>query len=88
MSGFEIMTNSDNIENELKKIYSQIYDFTQKELSNEEFNRTKSLLKSNTADLCEDSLTLSDVVSQELLYNPHINFEKEMKILETLTPED
>ena len=88
VSGFEIMTNSDNIENELKKIYSQIYDFTQKELSNEEFNRIKSLLKSNTADLCEDSLTLSDVVSQELLYNPHINFEKEMKILETLTPED
>lgn len=88
MLGFEIMINSNNIENELKKIYSQIYNFTQKELSNEEFNKMKGIIKTSRADLYEDTLTLSNVISNEFLYTPRINFEKEMEILETLTPRD
>ena len=88
MTGFEIMTNSDDIETELKRLYSHIQDFIQKPLSVEEFNQIKGAIKSDTADLYEDALTLSNAMSQELLFLPHINFEKEMRILDTLTPKD
>lgn len=88
MTGFEIMTNSDDIEAELKRLYSHIQDFIQKPLSVEEFNQIKGAIKSDTADLYEDALTLSNAMSQELLFSPHINFEKEMQILDTLTPKD
>lgn len=88
MTGLRIMTNADDIETELKRLYSQIQDFIQKPLSIEEFNQTKASLKSNRADLYEDTLKLSNVLAYELFFSPNINIEKEMQILDTLTPKD
>ena len=88
MTGLRIMTNSDDIETELKRLYSQIQDFIQKPLSIEEFKQTKASIKSNSADLYEDSLKLSNVLAYELFFSPNINIEKEMQILDTLTPKD
>ena len=88
MTGFEIMTNSDDIEAELKRLYSHIQDFIQKPLSVEEFNQIKGDIKSDTADLYEDTLKLSNVLAYELFFSPDINIEKEMQILDTLTPKD
>ncbi len=88
MAGLRIMTNSDDIETELKRLYSQIQDFIQKPLSIEEFKQTKASIKSNIADLYEDSLKLSNVLAYELFFSPNINIEKEMQILDTLTPKD
>ena len=88
MTGLRIMTNSDDIETELKRLYSQIQDFIQKPLSIDEFNQTKASIKSNRADLYEDSLKLSNVLAYALFFSPDINIEKEMQILDTLTPKD
>lgn len=88
MTGLEILTNSDDIEAELKKIYSHIQDFLQKPLSIEEFNQIKGAIKSDTADLYEDTLTLSNAVSKQLFVSPSLNIEKEMQILDILTPKD
>ncbi len=88
MTGLRIMTNSDDIETELKRLYSHIQDFMQKPLSVEEFNQIKGDIKSDTADLYEDTLKLSNVLAYELFFSPDINIEKEMQILDTLTPKD
>lgn len=88
MTGVEIMTNSDDIETELKRLYSQIQDFIQKPMSIGEFNQTKASIKSNRADLYENTLKLSNVLAYELFFSPDINIEKEMQILDTLTPKD
>lgn len=88
MTGLEIMTNSDDIEAELKRLYSNIQDFIKKPLSVEEFNQIKGAIKSDAADLFEKALILSNALSHELFFSPDINIEKEMQILDTLTPKD
>ncbi len=79
MTGLEIMINSDDIETEPKRLYSQIQDFIQKPLSIEEFNQTKASIKSNRADLYEDTLKLSNVLAYELFFSPDINIEKKCR---------
>lgn len=88
MTGLEIMINSDDIETELKKLYTQIQDFTKTPLDIDEFNRIKGAIKSDRADFYEDTLTLSNIVSQQFFISPNINIEKEIQLLDTITPKD
>lgn len=77
-----------DVEDNLKVIYSILYDLTQKPISEEELKIVKDKIKSDWTYFVEDSFFLSIVLSEQGMLAQDLDREKELKMIESITAQD
>lgn len=77
-----------DVEDNLKAIYSIIYDLTQKPISDEELKIVKDKIKSDWTYFAEDPFFLSIVLSEQGMLDQNLDREKELKRIDFITAQD
>lgn len=77
-----------DVEDNLKAIYSILYDLTQKPISDEELKIVKDKIKSDWTYFAEDSFFLSIVLSEQGMLAQNLDREKELKRIDSITTQD
>src|SRR5574344_495945 len=77
-----------NVEDNLKTLYSIIYDLTLKPISEEELKIVKDKIKSDWTYFAEDSFFLSIVLSEQGMLAQNLDREKELKRIDSITAQD
>lgn len=78
----------EDVEDNLKTIYSILYDLTQKPISEEELKIVKDKIKSDWTYFAEDSFFLSIVLSKQGMLAQNLDREKELKMIDSITVQD
>lgn len=77
-----------DVEDNLKTIYSILYDLTQKPISDEELKMVKDKIKSDWTYFAEDSFFLSIILSEQGMMSQNLDREEKLKKIESITPQD
>lgn len=80
--------DDENVEDRLKQIYSIITDLAQNPVSEEELNTIKYNYKNDFTHYAEDSLALSNNVSESCLLSSNFDMSKELKMVDSISAQD
>lgn len=79
---------NDDVEDNLKTIYSILFELTQKPISEEELKLSKEKIKADWTYFAEDSFFLSLALSEQAMLSGDLDREKDFKKIDSVTVQD
>lgn len=81
-------SDNNNVEENIKTVYSILSDLKQNPVSEEELKNIKEKIKTDWTYFAEDTFMLSTVIAEQELFSKNLDEAKELKLIDSFTAND